>query len=123
MACRTRSVLPERVALVRTYLDLADGRPHLKWGNHRDPLAWIRESAGLRRAYSLIAGYIENGGRILNGYWPNTKLPEKWYVDGRSASRIREDIGLDPLDGFSHPFARVFRSTLIDDVVEAQSGL
>jgi hypothetical protein len=131
----------ERAALVQHYLDLASGKPHfggdgrgsgLKWGNFKDPLAWIYESAQLRLAYKLIAAYIEAGGRILLGYLPQRHLPERWYVDSRSASRIREDIGLDPLDGliipprYDNPFAemrRVFRSTLIDDAIEAQSGL
>jgi hypothetical protein len=61
---------------VRRYLDLADGRPHLKWGNYKDPLAWIYESAWIRHAYKLTAGYLENGGSIVTGYLPSRTSPK-----------------------------------------------
>jgi hypothetical protein len=126
---------------VRHYLNLASGKPHfggdgrgsgLKWGNFKDPLAWIYESAWIRFAYKLVAAYIESGGSILTGYLPQRHLPEKWIVDRRSDSKVREDAGLDPLDGYiaparyDNPFdqaKRIFRATLIEDVIEAQSGL
>jgi hypothetical protein len=122
----------DRAALVLHYVELASGKPHLKWGNGKDPLAWIYESAWLRIAYKLIAQYIEAGGPILTGYLPQRHLPEKWHVDRRSASRLREDNGLDPLDGLVIPqryanefdqMKRVFRSVLIEDVIESQSGI
>jgi hypothetical protein len=112
----------DRTALVVRYLDLAS-RPLTKWGN---------ESRWIRQAYKLVAAYIENGGCILTGYLPQRHIPERWVVDRRSASRVREDIGLDPLDGlivpphYDHEFAqanRVFRAGKIERIVDAQSGL
>jgi hypothetical protein len=92
----------DRAAFVLHYLDLASGKTLAKWGNFKNPLSWIYESRWIRQAYKLIAAYLENGGSITTGYRPGN-IPEKWYVDRRTASRVREDIGLDPLDGLIIP--------------------
>jgi hypothetical protein len=127
----------ERAALVQQYVGKANS-PFLKWG-YGDPLTWIRWRAGIRYGYKLIAGYLENGGRILTGYAPPADLPEEWFVDRRSDARILDDAlgsffrqpGLDPFDGrLTSPrivndearMMRVFQSAILDVLKEDIAG-
>jgi hypothetical protein len=130
----------ERAALVLRYADMAGSNLLASDSPTMRLMASYAEIAWIRFAYKLVAGYLEAGGRILTGYWPNNKLPEKWFVDRRSAARVEEEgftgsryrkIGQDPFNGrlarrrFDNEFAqmrRVFRTALIDDIQDAQSG-
>ena len=130
----------QRAALVSRYVAmagstlLASDSPTVRLMASNAEIAWIRF------AYKLAAGYLEAGGRILTGYWPNNK-PEKWVVDRRSDARVLEEgftgsryrePGLDPFDGRLVPrrpvtdfekMQRVFRNTVIDIATDAQSGV
>jgi hypothetical protein len=127
----------ERDALVLQYIEKASG-PFLKWG-YGDPLTWIRWRAGVRYAYKLIAGYLEDGGRILTGYAPAADLPEEWLFDRRSDARVWEEAtgsffrepGLDPFDGRRNRprivsdearMMRVFAAAEMDTIVDDISG-
>jgi hypothetical protein len=132
-----RQLFPaERDALVLRYINLANDNV-VRWG-WGDPRAWERQSAWIRFGYKLIAGYLEDGGRILTGYWP-ADLEEEWIEDRRSDARVLDQAlgsyfrepGLDPFDGrfkrrrFISDEARmlrVFAAAEMDQIVDDITG-